>query len=193
VRTALVLWIGILASVPDGRAATLSLDGTPSSVSFTLDATAHTVEGSFEIRPGSVTFEPENGTLSGEIVVDLAGGKTGNARRDAKMREEVLETERFPVAVFRPGRLLGRVPAEGTADLEIEGVLLFHGEERELTLPVRITVSGPAISAVSEFSIPYVAWGLEDPSVFVLRVAKEVTVEVRLAGTLAAGPAPATP
>jgi hypothetical protein len=109
------------------------------------------------------------------------------------MHEEVLETERFPVAVFRPGRLLGKVPAEGTVDLEIEGMLLFHGGEHELTAPVRITANGSSISAVSEFTIPYVAWGLEDPSVFVLRVAKEVKVRVELSGTLAPNPTPSTP
>lgn len=187
------LWLAVSGSAAHALPAVFSLEGSRSSVTFTLDATAHTVDGSFALRSGVVRFEPENGTLSGEIVVDLASGKTGNARRDAKMHEDVLETGTFPVAVFRPGRLLGKVPADGAADLEIEGVLRFHGGEHELTIPIRITASGPAFSAVSEFSIPYVAWGLEDPSVFVLRVAKEVKVRVELSGTLAPGPTRATP
>lgn len=187
------LWLGISVGAVHALPAVFSVDESRSRVTFTLDATAHTVEGSFAVRSGSVTFEPENGTASGEIVVDLASGKTGNARRDAKMHEETLEIEKFPVAVFRPGRLLGKVPAEGTTDLEIEGVLLFHGKEHELTAPVRISADGSSISAVSEFSIPYVAWGLEDPSVFVLRVAKEVTVRVELSGTLVPNPPPSTP
>ncbi len=176
--------LGILSCAPDAGAAVLSLDGARSRVTFTLDATAHTVEGAFTVRSTSVTFEPDNGTLAGEVVVDLASGRTGNGRRDAKMHEEVLETAKYPVATFRPGRLLGKVPTEGSASLEIEGVLLFHGGEHELTLPVRITVDGSSISAVSEFSVPYVAWGLEDPSVFVLRVAKEARVRAEFSGKL---------
>lgn len=162
-------------------------------VTFTLDATGHTVEGSFAVRSGSVTFDPETGTAAGEIVVDLSTGKTGNARRDANMHEDVLESAKYPTAVLRLKRTVGRIPSGGEADVKVEGVLTLHGSDHEVALPLRVAVDGHTVRAVGEFRVPYVAWGLEDPSVFVLRVAKEVTVRVEARGTLTSGPIPRTP
>ncbi len=40
------------------------------------------------------------------------------------------------------------------------------------------------VTATAKFSVPYVAWGMKDPSNLVLRVDKIVDVDVTLAGTL---------
>lgn len=39
-------------------------------------------------------------------------------------------------------------------------------------------------SILHRFEIPYVEWGLDDPSTFILRVAKEVRVTIETAGTI---------
>ena len=56
----------------------------------------------------------------------------------------------------------------------------IHGATHPVTLVARVERDGADITASSSLTVPYVAWGLEDPSVFVLRVAKEVEVQVKL-------------
>jgi hypothetical protein len=47
-----------------------------------------------------------------------------------------------------------------------------------------VQVSGQQIHAVGSFTVPYVQWGLKDPSTFMIKVEKEVHVDLDLTGTL---------
>jgi len=51
-------------------------------------------------------------------------------------------------------------------------------------IPLRVEIVGGRFTAVSSLEIPYVEWGLEDPSTFLLRVAKVVEVTVAAEGTV---------
>jgi len=162
----------------------LDVDPTRSSISFTLDATAHVVEGRFAPPSGRIEFDDVTGEATGRVVVDLTTGQTGIARRDRRMLDEVLETGSYPSAVFRPVRLAGRLVVPGSSRLTLSGVLEFHGADRGLEVPVTVDVVGDRLTGNASISVPYVAWGLKDPSFFVLRVAKEVAVHLTIEGTI---------
>ncbi len=55
-------------------------------------------------------------------------------------------------------------------------------------LPTEVEIAGGHVKATSTFKVPYVSWGLHDPSGFMLRVDKEVTVTLKVEGELAAAP-----
>lgn len=128
------------------------------------------------------------------MVVDATSGDTGNADRDEKMNAEVLTSAAFPEVVLIPRRVSGDVPASNKGTLTVEGVLRLLGVEHPVSIPVAVEADGDAVHLTATFTVPFVAWGLHDPSVFVLRVDKEVKVAVDARGTLsapsAAGPAP---
>ena len=49
-------------------------------------------------------------------------------------------------------------------------------------------VSNGHVTADVHFVVPYVEWGLKDPSTFILRVSKKVDITVHAVGTLSPAP-----
>src|SRR5262249_61437364 len=80
----------------------LEVDPAQSKVHFSVDSSLHTVHGTFNVKSGSVHFDPATGKAGGEIVVAAASGDSGNHNRDDRMHREILETPQYPAAVFRP-------------------------------------------------------------------------------------------
>ena len=66
----------------------------------------------------------------------------------------------------------------------LKGTLLFHGAEHAVEIPAKVTLAGGHLTGEGHLTIPYVAWGLRDPSKFVLRVGKTVEVHLQVAGDL---------
>jgi polyisoprenoid-binding protein YceI len=155
-----------------------SLDPDRTTIAFSVRSTLHTVHGTFKLKSGELRLDPATGQAGGEVVVDLESGRSGNDSRDRRMRGEILETGRFPTAVFRPDRFEGRVPADGDSQGTLHGRLEFHGAEHELLLPVRVHASAGQVTAEAKFEIPYVRWGLKNPTTLLLYVADTVQIEV---------------
>ncbi len=162
----------------------LRIDAKASTVSFELPATGHTVKGNFDVSSGELSFRRDTGSISGQVAINAKSGRTGNARRDAAMHEKVLESAKHPQIIFGPTSIEGRLAATGESYATIRGSMSIHGSEHTVAIPVRIQVAGNRVIARASFDIPYVAWGMYDPSVFVVRVAKKVRVAIVLHGTL---------
>jgi len=160
----------------------LTIDPAQSKVHWNVDSTLHKVHGTFALKGGSVHVDPETGKASGEIVVLATSGESGSDARDARMHKEILETGKYPEVVFRPTRMEGKVAASGTSDGKLHGVLAIHGAEHELTAEVHAELTGDRWKGSGKFEVPYVKWGIKDPSNFLLKVKPVVNVELEMAG-----------
>ncbi len=171
----------------------LRLDPAKTSASITLNATLHTVRGKFILRRGELRFDPVTGTVSGEIVFDATSGKTANDGRDHKMHEDVLESAKFPDISFRPDRVEGKVSDSGTSTVQVHGQFGIHGTEHEVTVPVEVRFERDHWKASTHFEVPYVKWGMKNPSNLFLHVGDSVEVEFEGEGALQAPSFPRVP
>lgn len=180
----LPLLLTALAGAARAEPHVLVLDPAASKVSFLLDATGHDVEGTMAVKAGRVTFDPATGQASGEISIDLKSARTGNGSRDKTMHNDVLQTGSYPTAVFRAEKVRGALAPSGPSQIQLDGTLSFHGGEHKMTLPAKVEVQNGQLKGDARFEIPYVAWGLKDPSIMILRVGKKVDVTVHAVGSL---------
>jgi polyisoprenoid-binding protein YceI len=171
---------------PAGSEIVLMVDPAQSKVHWTVDSTLHMVHGTFALKRGSVHFDPESGRAGGEIAVYATSGESGNDSRDARMHKEILETAKYPDALFKPIQIEGRVAPTGSSDSNVHGVFSIHGADHELIAPVHTEITGNHWKGTTKFEVPYVKWGIKDPSNFLLKVKPVVNVELELSGKIQA-------
>jgi polyisoprenoid-binding protein YceI len=165
---------------------TFAVDPDGSHVAFSLGGNTHHVDGIFHVQSGSINFDRSNPNLSGSIVVAAGSGDSGDKGRDKKMNTDVLDVDHFAQVLFVPKSYQGSIAASGDSTIQVTGVFTLHGTPHDLTVPMQIHMDGSSLTAKTHFMVPYVQWGLKDPSIFILKVAKEVGIDLTLAGHLSA-------
>ena len=177
-----ILTLLTLTPVLFAQETVLHLDPAQTQVQFTLGATLHTVHGSFKLKRGTVNYDLATGKCSGEIVIDAQSGNTENESRDKKMHKTVLESGRVPEIVFIPDHVEGTL-----AKASIHGIFRIHGTDHEMTVALSGVPKGDQIEVTTEFVVPYVAWGMKNPSTLFLRVGDKVNLEMHAQARMQTG------
>ncbi|HWN57947.1 MAG TPA: YceI family protein [Methylomirabilota bacterium] len=160
----------------------IKLDPAKTLVEFRLGGSLHTTHGKFLLRTGIIKADSASGKAEGTIVVDAASGDSGDSLRDNRMKNSVLEAEKFPEITFIARHIEGHLDRGGGFQAKSEGALKLHGAEHEIVMDTRGTLIDDNLVATAHFSIPYVQWGLKDPSLLFLTVAKQVDIDIATTG-----------
>jgi polyisoprenoid-binding protein YceI len=178
----LLAFLCCAAATAQSQELRLQFDSSKTTIAFTLGDVLHTVHGSFQLKSGDVEYKTATKSVSGSLTVDATSGQSGNHSRDHKMHKEILESVRYPVISFRPDRVDGNVGPTGSSTIQVHGIFSIHGSDHELTMPVKVELLPDHWTADSHFTIPYVKWGMKNPSTFVLRVSESVEIDIHASG-----------
>jgi polyisoprenoid-binding protein YceI len=69
------------------------------------------------------------------------------------VREEALETSRYPEIVFKSTRISMKSLGEGQYQAKITGVLALHGVTKSISFPAQVKVEGNILRATGEFRV----------------------------------------
>jgi len=166
------------AAFASAQPTTFQVDPAASTVNFTLGDVLHTIHGSFRVKAGTVGFDPSNGAASGEVVVDAASGNSGSNARDGRMKKNILEVDKYPEIAFKPDHVEGTFSPQGTSHVQVHGLFRIHGAEHEITIPADVEMSDNRMTATLHFAVPYVSWGMKNPSTIFLRVDDKVAIDI---------------
>jgi polyisoprenoid-binding protein YceI len=156
----------------------ITLDPATTTVHWTLNTTIHTVHGTFKLKTGAFRIDPATGDASGLIVVDATSGESGDSSRDQRMHAAIIESARYPAITFRPTHVDGPIDLAASGSVTVHGIFTLHGQDHPLQITVNLHPQSSAVALATHFTIPFVAWGLKDPSTFVFRTDKQVILDI---------------
>jgi polyisoprenoid-binding protein YceI len=67
---------------------------------------------------------------------------------ESALREDVLETAKFPEIVFKSKSVTSERRGDGTFDVRLAGELTLHGVKKAITIPARVSVDKGTLHAI---------------------------------------------
>jgi polyisoprenoid-binding protein YceI len=172
----------ILAPAALAQHQTFAVNPDASEVKMKLNTSHEVVNGTFHIQSGSINFDRSASHISGIVIVEAGSGKTGNDSRDKKMNKDILRVDQFATVSFAPKAYSGTVAASGDSTIQVSGVFTLLGTAQDLTIPMQIHIDGSKATAKAQFVVPYVQWGLKNPSFLIWKAENDVAIDLNLIG-----------
>jgi polyisoprenoid-binding protein YceI len=154
-------------------------------VVFLSEAPLETIRGTSSNLSGQIDFKQN----IIDFYVDLATVTTGVRLRDEHMRENYLETSKFPFAEFtgkftaaQDFMTIARVATRDTQLVKIEGNFTIHGITAPLQTDGKVYIRDNAIFVSASFDVSLAAHQIKIPPILAKKVAAEqrVTVKAKL-------------
>ena len=174
----------ILAPAALAQHQTFVVNPDTSEVKIALKTTHELVNGTFHVQSGSIEFDRSTPKMSGSMVVLAGSGKTGNGSRDKKMNKDILEVEQHATVSFEPKSYAGAIAPSGDSTIQVTGIFTLLGTSHKITIPILVHLEGTTATAKAHFVVPYIQWGLKDPSFLFWKADKDVAINLFLTGRL---------
>jgi polyisoprenoid-binding protein YceI len=174
---------GAMCSVAMAQQTRFNIDPSKSQVQFSLGG-FHEVNGFFKVSKGDIRFDRKTSAMSGLISVEAGSGNSGNGARDKKMKSDELHASKFPSVTFAPSQFTGILKDAGESSIQVHGTFTLIGKPHPIVVPMTVTINGSRCVAKGSFVVPYVQWGMKDPTMMFMKEAKDVKVDLTLVGSL---------
>jgi polyisoprenoid-binding protein YceI len=161
---------------------TFAVNPDASQIKMTLNTTHEVVSGTFHVQSGSIEFDRSSPKMSGLVAVLAGSGKTGNDSRDKKMNKDILKVDQYSTVSFAPKTYTGILATSGDSTIQVSGVFTILGNPHDLTIPIQIHMDGSKATARTQFVVPYVQWGLKNPSFMFWKAENDVAIDLNLVG-----------
>ena len=173
-----------LASSAFAQHQAFAVNPDASQVKITLNTTHEIVNGAFHIQSGSIGFDRSNPTMSGSGAVAAGSGKTRNSSRDKRMNKEILKVDKYATVSFEPKSYTGAIAASGDSAISGTGIFTLLGTPHQITIPMQVHLDGAGATVKAHFVVPYIEWGVKDPSFLIWKADHDVAIDIDLTGQL---------
>jgi len=168
-------------------------------VRFNVEGPLDDVPGETREVSGQLELDPQNWAAgNAQVVVNLETLRTGIDQRDADMREQFLQTERYPRALLLIDRVerpsLPSLSPGGSVQGEAFGSFELHGVRRSVRVPVKLSMEKDGrIWVAGSFELPFADYNIQRPSRLFLKLGESADVTFEILFAPAAAKAPGAP
>jgi polyisoprenoid-binding protein YceI len=166
-------------------------------VTFTSKAPLETIVGKTAEVKGYITVNPADisGSAKAKFEVNLDSLKTGIGMRDQHMREQYLETAKFPKTTFELTKVVtasqNALEDKKEILLSAEGNYTVHGVTKVITVPLTITyfkeseetkprLPGDLLHISGSFTVLLSDYGINRPQFVILKLEDKQKVDIDL-------------
>lgn len=158
-------------------AQTFAVVAAKSSLTFHVIHKLHRVDGASKKVEGKVRILPDG---KAQVMLRVASDTfdTNNVNRDAKLKE-VVEATRFPqIELKASGDGITLPAAGGTLDKTFKAQVNFHGVQKTIDLPVKLTVGADGgVRAQATIALSLDEFKVERPSLMFVKVDDELKID----------------
>ena len=188
IRLVLLACLSMLGPRLAGATEFLVKPGGETKVVFVSTAATEHFEGKTKQMEGRIVTRPDSlgDSITVHLEVDMASLDTGIPMRNQHMRDNHLETKKFPRAIFDGGTITGprsasRLEPGKPASLDLEGTFTLHGVSRRIVIHAVTTYladHGGRIAFQAEFPVALADYGISRPQFLFLKLAEVQDVRV---------------
>lgn len=174
-------------------------------VTFTSKAPLETIVGTTADVTGfvAVSLDDIKGSVKARFEVDLTTIKTGIEMRDSHMRDNFLETGKFPKAVFELTKVdsvsFNKLENQKEVKLSLEGNFTIHGVTKLITIPATITyyaeseqtkgrAEGDLMRIATDFNLLLGDYGIKRPQMLFMKLDETQKINIDMIASTAAAP-----
>ena len=145
-------------------------------VKFISDAPIEDFEGTTSKIDGYLYWQGEDLTSESEIYleVDLNSLDTGIGLRNRHMRENYLETDKFPITYFQGKIVSSTKKTEDVVVLNSEGSIFIHAIKRPLSVKGTMNAAGEGYRIQAEFIVKLSDFEIEIPSIMFYKINEDM-------------------
>ena len=178
----LLLLFGLLVTVDAVSAAEYKIANDKENlVKFISNAPIEDFEGVTKNIEGIVSWQGDNPVDSSafSLKVDLRTLDTGIEMRNRHMRDNYLETDKYPYAVYE-GKL---VQAEknkegGFFEVVVEGIMEIHGKQNPLTVSGTVNGTGDLYEITCQAEIKLGDFDIKIPQLLIMKISEVIKLEL---------------
>jgi hypothetical protein len=98
------------------------------------------------------------------------------------MYKDILKVKDHATVSFEPKTYTGAIAPSGDSTIQVTGIFTLLDSPHEIAVPMLVHLDGASATAKAHLVVPYIKWGLKDPSILILRVEHDVAIDLFLTG-----------
>ncbi len=95
-----------------------------------------------------------------------------------------MEVEQHATVSFEPKSYAGVIAPSGDSTIQVTGIFTLLGTPHEITIPILVHLEGTTAAAKAHFVVPYIQWGLKNPSFLIWKADNDVAIDLFLVGSI---------
>jgi len=149
-------------------------------VKFISDAPLEDFEGITDKIDGYIYWEGENMLSQSQVYfeVDLNSLDTGIGLRNRHMRDNYLETDKYPLTHFKGQLTTAAQSPDNTYTVSAQGVMFIHGIEKEIMVGATLSPVDDGFRIQSEFIAALTDYNIEVPQLMFFKIDENMQLKL---------------